>query len=293
MSHKGSANTAYAWSEFASEPESITGSSPQGAAVNASPSAVTKVATLVGGGDDLKGLLAFPSEVADDAPNALQPDTTTVVTTAAVTESTTRQAAAARWIPPVVAAFVFGAVSVLVTMQVLERRSSDATARVDAPLVSDGISGSLLAAMSRIQMRPPAALVTRRAPVRTAVPSAADATIPIAMPDGVVTTFRAPEPLMTLPGSDIEGTAKDEQAVRRKIRSYEEAYQGVELRNCSVIVVGEQATAECRGALAQAPSPENPAPVPSEYQWVFRLRRDGSAWKIEEISRSSAVERQR
>ncbi len=219
---------------------------------------------------------------------------TTVVTTAAKRESLTWQMAAARWILPVIAAFVFGVVSVLVTMQVLERPSSDAVpARVDAPIVSDGISGSLLAAMDRIQMRPPAALVTRRAPVRMAAPSAADPTIPIATPDVVVTTFRAPEPLMTLPGSDIGGAAKEEQAVRRKIRSYEEAYQGVGLRNCSVIVVGEQATAECRGTLAQAPSPENPAPVPSEYQWVFRLRRDSSAWKIEEISRSSVVETQR
>jgi hypothetical protein len=202
--------------------------------------------------------------------------------------------AAARWVLPVIAAFIFGVVSVLVTMQVLERPSSDAVpARVDAPIVSDGISGSLLAAMDQIQMRPAAALVTRRAPVRTAAPSAADPTIPIATPDVVVSTFRAPEPLMTLPGSDIGGAAKEEQAVRRKIRSYEEAYQGVGLRNCSVIVVGEQATAECRGTLAQASSPESPAPVPSEYQWVFRLRRDSSAWKIEEISRSSVVETQR
>lgn len=258
-----------------------------------SPAAVTKVAPLVSGSDDLKGLLAFPSEAADDASNASQPDTTTVVTTAAVTGSVTWQSAAARWILPVAVAFVFGAVSVLVTVQVLERRSSDAVPpRVDAPIVSDGISGSLLAAMDRIQMRPPATLVTRRAHVRMAPLSAADTTIPIATPD-LVTTFRAPEPLMTLPGSDIGGTTKDEQAVRRKIRAYEEAYQGVGLRNCSVILVGEQATAECHGTLAQAPSPENPAPVPSEYQWVFRLRRDGSAWKIEEISRASVVETQR
>jgi hypothetical protein len=108
-----------------------------------------------------------------------------------------------------------------------------------------------------------------------------------------------------------------EFAVRRTLRSYEDAYenldvartaevwptvdrralsrafdtlksQGLEFESCAITVTGARATAQCRGTLQFVRKVGNPLPLTTEQQWVFTMRRLGAEWKIDQVSASQA-----
>ena len=244
------------------------------------------------GSDDLGGLSAFPSEIVDDAASESQADPIGSAATTAANEPITPHTPVSRWTRPFAAAFLFGVVVTLVALAVVDRGSSDPVVFTyfEAVAVSDGISNSLLAGLDRIEMRAPVpvAAVRRVVPQRVMAVEPAETSFDI-KPDEIVTAFSEPASPTTLTGSETRNAVIDEQAVRQKLHSYE-SYQGATFRPCSVVLAGDYATAECRGTMTQAPSPESPAPVSSEHQWTFKMRRDAGAWKIDEVSRSLPIE---
>ena len=284
MSHNRSSGAAFAWSEFASEGE--TTDSP------VATERSRKAQALVAGSDDLGGLSDFPSEITDDAASESQADPIGSPATTAANDPVTPHTSVSRWTRPFAAAFLFSAVSTLVALAVVDRGSSDPVVftHFEAVAVSDGISDSLLAGLDRIEMRPlvPVAAVRRVIPQRVTAVEPAETSFDI-KPDEIVTAFSEPASPTTLTGSEARNAAKDEQAVRQKLHSYEE-YQGATFRPCSVVLAGDYATAECRGTMTQPPSPESPTPISTEHQWTFKMRRDGDAWKIDEVSRSSPID---
>ena len=162
-------------------------------------------------------------------------------------------------------------------------------ARIDALAVSDGIPVSVLTDLDRIELRPPvpAARPKRVAPQRVIAAEPENVALDV-RPDEIVTAYSEPAAPATVQASEGHTAVGDEQAVRQKLRSYE-SYQGAGFRGCSVVVSGQQATAECRGTLTQPPGPDSPSST-SEHQWTFKMRRDGGTWKIDEVSRSSPMD---
>jgi hypothetical protein len=106
-----------------------------------------------------------------------------------------------------------------------------------------------------------------------------------------------------------------EEAIRRAVHSYREAYQsldasaaaavwpsvdrraltrvfatlksqGLEFERCAITMSDTQATVSCRGLLQVVPKFGNPVPLTSQQQWVFRMRRIGPDWKIDDVSAS-------
>ena len=244
------------------------------------------------GSDDLGGLSAFPSEIVDDAASESQADPVGSAATTAANGPITLHTPVSRWTRPFAAAFLFGAVVTLVALAVVDRGSSEPVVftHFEAVAVSDGISNSLLAGLDRVEMRPPVpvAAVRRVVPQRVTAVEPAETSFDI-KPDEIVTAFSEPASPATLTGSEARNAVKDEQAVRQKLNAYE-SYQGATFSPCSVVLAGDYATAECRGTMTQAPSPESPAPMSSEHQWTFKMRRDAGAWKIDEVSRSLPIE---
>jgi hypothetical protein len=284
VSHNRSSGATFAWSEFASEEE--TTDSP------VATERSRKALALVAGSDDLGGLSAFPSEIADDAASESQADPIGSPATTAANDPVTPHKPVSRWTRLFAAAFLFGAISTLIALAVVDRGSSDPVVftHFEAVAVSDGISNALLAGLDRIEMRPPVpvAAVRRVVPQRVMAVEPAETSFDI-KPDEIVTVFSEPASPTTLTGSEARNPAKDEQAVRQKLHSYEE-FQGATFRPCSVVLAGDYATAECRGTMTQAPSPESLTPVSSEHQWTFKMRRDAGAWKIDEVSRSLPID---
>ncbi len=109
--------------------------------------------------------------------------------------------------------------------------------------------------------------------------------------------------------------AAEEYAVRRTLHSYEEAYegldvaataavwpsvdrralsrafdtlksQGLDFQSCVISVADSRATANCRGTLQFVRKVGNSAPLTADQQWVFKMRRLGAEWKIDEVSAS-------
>lgn len=105
--------------------------------------------------------------------------------------------------------------------------------------------------------------------------------------------------------------------MRRLLRSYEEAYedlnvvataavwpsvdrrtlarafamlksQGLEFESCAITVRDGRATAFCHGTLQFVRRVGNPVTLTADQEWVFRLQRVGTEWKIEEMSASQA-----
>ena len=101
-----------------------------------------------------------------------------------------------------------------------------------------------------------------------------------------------------------------EPAVRRALRSYQDAYerldvaaaaavwptvdrralsrafdtlksQGLDFQSCTITVSGDRATAQCRGTLRFVPKTGGPLPRVAEQQWVFAMRRVGGDWTID------------
>jgi hypothetical protein len=101
-----------------------------------------------------------------------------------------------------------------------------------------------------------------------------------------------------------------ESAVRRALRSYQDAYdrldvaaaadvwptvdrralsrafdtlksQGLDFQSCTITVSGDRATAQCRGTLRFVPKTGGPLPRIAEQQWVFAMRRVGGNWTID------------
>ena len=101
-----------------------------------------------------------------------------------------------------------------------------------------------------------------------------------------------------------------ESAVRRALRSYQDAYerldvaaaadvwptvdrralsrafdtlqsQGLDFQSCTITVSGDRANAQCRGTLRFVPKTGDPQPRVEEQQWVFALRRVDGNWAID------------
>lgn len=204
-----------------------------------------------GSQDNLAALLAFPSEIPEQPP----PTDCQPITIEPAPEASEKQTpTVARGSKRHVLVFVLSAACLAAALLFLDRRAdvSSMLEQLETPAVYSGISISLLESIERVDMRAP----TMPRPQRR---------------------------------SEIEPQITDEQAVRRMIRSFEEAYQGLGLQNCVVALTGEQATAECRGTLQLAATLENPVPMSSQQQWRFRMRREGQAWKIAEVSRTAVA----
>jgi hypothetical protein len=152
----------------------------------------------------------------------------------------------------VVVAFIVSASCLVGALLLIDRPVDDTNLldHLETPAVYSGISYSLYEKLARVDMRMPAAPKSQRRPE-----------IPVA-------------------------TSDDEQTVRQKIRSFEGAYRGLGLQKCVIAVTGDQATADCRGTLQSSPTAGNPAPTSVQQQWLFRMQRDGRAWKIAEVSRT-------
>jgi hypothetical protein len=109
--------------------------------------------------------------------------------------------------------------------------------------------------------------------------------------------------------------AAEENAVRRTLHSYEAAYeglnvaataavwpsvdrralsrafdtlksQGLDFQSCAISVADSRATANCRGTLQFVRKVGNSEPLIADQQWVFKMRRLGADWKIDEVSAS-------
>jgi hypothetical protein len=303
------------WMEFASEPADITTSSSQKAAV----------ATSAGDGS----LSLFPSEAATEAPG--QPREPIDQALASFSEeqpsTSSTESFVTRWVIPVAAAFICGSASLLVTLFVLTRWSPHDLDQPQMMTVSDGIPADLLASTDRIEIEVPVRNEVTpgrpnvtRAPVTPPVPPM-PALSESLEPRAASTGTSAPEPqeislvpeaLTTLPGAEIPD---DEEAVRRAIRSYEQAYervdaaaiaklwptvdqralsrafdtvtsQGIGLESCAIALNGEQATAQCRGRHKFVGKANNSVTIASEQQWLFKMRRAGGEWRIEDVSPS-------
>jgi hypothetical protein len=159
------------------------------------------------------------------------------------------------------------------------------------------------------------------APSRPALPAVETlplASLPLAargreLPDAVLI---APPRVAAVAAEPAVLTSRDEEfAVRRALLSYETAYenlnvaataevwpnvdrqklsrafamlksQGLEFQSCSITVRDASATAYCRGTYQYVRKVGNPTPLLAEQQWVFKMRRAGSTWKIDDVSAS-------
>lgn len=66
--------------------------------------------------------------------------------------------------------------------------------------------------------------------------------------------------------------------------------QGLTFESCKVSVVESGATVHCRGSVQFVRKVGNPVPLTAQQEWLFRMRKFGNEWVIEEVaaSRSSA-----
>lgn len=111
--------------------------------------------------------------------------------------------------------------------------------------------------------------------------------------------------------------ALEEDAVRETLQGYEQAYrtldvmaaadvwpsvdrralarafgtlksQGLAFERCEVRVDESNATARCRGTVQYVKKVGNPSPQIGRQEWLFKMRKLGSEWKIDEVTASSA-----
>jgi ketosteroid isomerase-like protein len=146
-------------------------------------------------------------------------------------------------------------------------------------------------------------------PAAPSIDIASIPTVPSAPPEGLTSAVESAAP------TTATSNAADEFAVRRALHSYEAAYEGLDVaataeiwptvdrralsrafaalksqdlvfKTCSVTVHDASATAYCRGTLEYVRKVGNPAPLSAEQQWVFKMRREDGAWKIDDVSAS-------
>jgi intracellular sulfur oxidation DsrE/DsrF family protein len=60
--------------------------------------------------------------------------------------------------------------------------------------------------------------------------------------------------------------------------------QGLEFRQCAITMNDTRATVSCRGTLRVVPKVGSSAPLAAEQQWIFRMRRSGADWTIDDVS---------
>ena len=149
-------------------------------------------------------------------------------------------------------------------------------------------------------------------PAAPSIDIASIPTVASAPPEGLTSAVESPAPITAT--SD----AADEFAVRRALHSYEIAYEGLDVaataeiwptvdrralsrafaalksqdlvfKACSITVYDANATAYCRGTLEYVRKVGNPAPLSAEQQWVFKMRRQDGAWKIDDVSASQSA----
>jgi hypothetical protein len=122
-------------------------------------------------------------------------------------------------------------------------------------------------------------------------------------------------PVTTL--KESEAAVQEYSAVRRTLHSYEKAYegldvaatavvwpsvdrralarafdtlksQGLDFESCAITVTESSATARCRGTLQFVRKVGNSMPLTAEQEWVFKMRRLGADWKIDQVTASQA-----
>jgi len=133
-------------------------------------------------------------------------------------------------------------------------------------------------------------------------------------------TLDMPPPPTETHVANTETPAEDrvflaEEAIRQTLDSYQNAYQsldaaaavwpsvdrraltrafatlksqGLEFRRCAITMDDARATVTCRGLLQVVPKVGNRGPLVSDQQWVFKMRRIGTDWKIDDVSASRA-----
>jgi hypothetical protein len=67
--------------------------------------------------------------------------------------------------------------------------------------------------------------------------------------------------------------------------------QGLEFTRCAVTMGDVLATVSCRGTLQVVPRSGNPSPVTADQEWVFKMRRVGVDWKIDDVSSTQPTPR--
>lgn len=128
----------------------------------------------------------------------------------------------------------------------------------------------------------------------------------ILVPRDLGPSVRVPEPLIAV---------ADEEAVRQTLQHYAQAYgemdvlatarvwpsvdrralahafttiksQGLTFENCRVSLAESSATARCRGTVQFVRRVGNPVPLTALQEWMFRMRKLGNDWIIEELTAS-------
>ena len=183
---------------------------------------------------------------------------------------------------------------------------------VNAPPVHKPNAPVQLNAERRVDTPPltPLAKLSVSTEALTAVPLATD------MPRMPAAAAPAVVPAVT-PAVARADAAAEEHAIRRALHTYEAASerldvaatanvwptvdrgaltrafatlksQGLDFRTCSITVNDARAVANCRGTVQYVRKVGNSIPLTSEQLWVFKMRRFGADWKIDEVSASPA-----
>jgi hypothetical protein len=152
------------------------------------------------------------------------------------------------------------------------------TQRSDRAPIVDSIP--LLPASPSIALRSDTVL----APVKTPVVS--DATLQeLGVRQALDSYERAYEHL------DVAATAAVWPSVDRRAlaRAFETLkFQGVTFTNCAITVADANATARCRGTLEIIRKVGNSMPLTANQEWLFKMRRFGAEWKIDDVAASQS-----
>jgi hypothetical protein len=137
------------------------------------------------------------------------------------------------------------------------------------------------------------------------------------VPDTRRPLLRADAALASVVTPTVLEASGQEYAVRRALHSYETAYealdvpaaaavwpsvdrralarafdtlksQGLDFKSCAITVTDGSATARCRGTLQIVRKVGNSMPLTAEQEWVFKMRRLGADWKIDDVAASQA-----
>lgn len=90
---------------------------------------------------------------------------------------------------------------------------------------------------------------------------------------------------------NVQATARvwpsvDRRALTRAFTTLKS--QGLTFESCTVNLAEERATAHCRGTVRFVRKVGNPDPLTALQEWVFKMRKFGNDWMIENVSASQS-----
>jgi hypothetical protein len=134
----------------------------------------------------------------------------------------------------------------------------------------------------------PAPAVTSELPEATAPSATVDRAVVASERDLVLSALHEYE--AAFEGLDVVATAEvwpsvDRRALGRAFSTLKS--QGLHFVDCSIIWNGSNATAQCDGTLEFVRRIGRPIPLTVQQRWVFRMRKIGTDWMIEDVTASS------